>query len=279
MTKRAAFLSCLLAAALARAAAEPPLVQAKLFRVRGGLGNVFAKLAGGGEVKIAYFGGSITAAAGWRVKTLGWFRETWPGAKVKEIHAAIGGTGSDLGAFRCHKDVIAHKPDLVFIEFAVNDGGAKPDRIHQTIEGIVRQIWRANPRTDICFVYTYRIGYEKDLRRGLCPRAASADERIAAHYGIPSINVALRIVELERAGKLIFTVPRGQQGPGGKLVFSHDSCHPTGPGHDIYRDVIAATLTEFQKQSKPGPHTLPKPFAPDNWEDARLAAIQPAMLT
>ena len=49
-------------------------VAAKEIQARDGLGNVLAKLEAGREVKIAYLGGSITAAAGWRVQTLAWFQ-------------------------------------------------------------------------------------------------------------------------------------------------------------------------------------------------------------
>jgi lysophospholipase L1-like esterase len=97
-------------------------------------------------------GGSITAQAGWRPKTLAWFKKNFPSATFSEINAAIGGTGSDLGVFRLQHDVLDHKPDLLFVEFAVNDGGTEPSRIQQAMEGIVRQTWKANPKTDICFV-------------------------------------------------------------------------------------------------------------------------------
>ena len=108
------------------AAPEYAPVPAELLKARGGLDNVITKLTDGQEVRIAYFGGSITAANGWRPQTLEWFRQTWPQATVVEINAAIGGTGSDLGVFRCAQDVLAHDPDLIFVEFAVNDGGADP---------------------------------------------------------------------------------------------------------------------------------------------------------
>ena len=197
----------LLLATAPLAVAESPSfqpVKAELVRPRDGLGNVLAKLRGGQAVNIAYLGGSITAAAGWRVKTREWFSREFRGAEVHEINAAIGGTGSDLGVFRVRRDALQHNPDLLFVEFAVNDGGAAPQRIWQAMEGIVRQTWAANPRTDICFVYTYRVGYETDLQQGLCPNAASAMEMLADNYGIPSINVALKIVELQQAGKLVF---------------------------------------------------------------------------
>lgn len=155
---------------------------------RNGLPNFLAKVAAGDEVKVAYLGGSITAAPGWRVQSLEWLQERYPNAKFAEIHAAIGGTGSDLGVFRLERDVLRHKPDLLFVEFAVNDGGAPPERIHKAMEGIVRQTWAADPNTDICYVYTLTEKMLPDLQSGKMPRAASAMEQLADHYRIPSIH-------------------------------------------------------------------------------------------
>ena len=260
-------------------AGEPELVPPKLFCARGGLGNVLAKLKGDGAVNIAYFGGSITAMAGWRTKTLAWFQKTWPNAKIKEINAAIGGTGSDLGVFRCGQDVLLHKPDLVFVEFAVNDGGAAPDSICRTMEGIVRQIWRANAETDICFVYTIHKGFLPDYDKGFCNRSTSAHERVAEHYGIPSINMAMRIAEMNREGKLVFTVKKGETVPEGKIGFSGDECHPTDAGHGVFLQVILEAMKAIQAASKPGPHKLPEPLRADNWQNACLVPIEPSMLT
>jgi hypothetical protein len=104
------------------------------------LPNFLAKAkTAGAEVKVGYLGGSITAQQGWRVKTLAHFQKTWPQAKFSEINAAIGGTGSDLGVFRVKQDVLDQRPDLLFVEFAVNDGGAAPGQIQRCMEGIVRQ--------------------------------------------------------------------------------------------------------------------------------------------
>src|SRR5436189_4786807 len=104
---------------VSHAAASEELVTAVECRERGGLPNVLAKLKAGLEVRIAYLGGSITAQDGWRPKTLNWFRDHFAPARVIEINAAIGGTGSDLGVFRLQHDVLDQRPDLLFIEFAV----------------------------------------------------------------------------------------------------------------------------------------------------------------
>ncbi|WP_417747743.1 SGNH/GDSL hydrolase family protein [Rosistilla oblonga] len=265
--------------AIAADAPEYAPVAAELVRPRGGMGNVLEKLRAGEPVKIAYLGGSITAAAGWRVKTREWFSEQFPQAKVEEIHAAIGGTGSDLGVFRVGRDALQHNPDLMFVEFAVNDGGAAPEQIWKAMEGIVRQTWAANPRTDICFVYTFRTGYENDLGKGMCPRAASAMEMLADHYQIPSINVALKIVELQQAGKLIYK--SDQPTEEGIVRFSSDGVHPLDDGHQIYTDVIADAVEQIGKASTPGDHgtKLDKPFVEDHWQAAKMVPLTAAMLS
>lgn len=275
-------------AALAGQAAETAKpyapVSAQLFRSRDGLANTFARLKKGEDVRVAYFGGSITAQEGWRPKTLKWLRERYPQAHVTEINAAIGGTGSDLGVFRFQQDVLQYHPDLVFVEFSVNDGGASPEYIWRGMEGIVRQTWAADPSIDLCYVYTFRTGYETDLDRGLCPRAASSDEILADHYGIPSINMAMRIAELARDRKLIFTPKKDDAGrdlpvPEGTILFSTDGVHPLDAGHVVYTQVISDALTAMEREGKPGPHALKTPYIGDNWQAAKLVPLEPGMLT
>lgn len=261
-------------------AKDIPLVPAALHHERGGLGHFFGKLKAGKPVKIGYLGGSITAANGWRVKSREWFAKEFPQARIEEIHAAIGGTGSDLGVYRVERDALRHQPDLLFVEFAVNDGGAHPADIWRGMEGIVRQTWAKLPECDICFVYTFRVGYETDLRAGNCPRAASADEKLAEFYGIPSVNFALRVVEQETAGKLIFQAEADQPAPEGKVVFSHDGVHPIDAGHALYAEVLAEAVNAWDSDAKPVDHAakLAKTFVPDHWQAAKIAPVSSEML-
>lgn len=254
-------------------------------RPRDGLPNVLAKLDQGQAVRIGYLGGSITAQAGWRPKTLNWFRTEFPQAEVSEINAAIGGTGSDLGVFRLKQDVLDHAPDLLFVEFAVNDGGADPHRIHQAMEGIVRQTIRASPNTDICFVYTLVAGWTETLRDGKFPRAASAMEAVADHYGIPSIHLGLQVAILEGEGRLVFTGPQPKtdeekQALGDKILFSPDGVHPyPETGHELYLQAVVRGMRQIRGVGKPGPHASPEPFVKDNWEAARMVPLTQATLS
>lgn len=260
---------------------EYPLRDAVECLPRTGLPNFRAKIEANQLVKVAYLGGSITAAPGWRVQSREWFAQQFPQGKFEEINAAIGGTGSDLGVFRLQNDVLQHKPDLLFVEFAVNDSGASPEQIHKAMEGIVRQTWRADPKIDICFVYTLSEPMLTQLRAGKMPRSASAMEELADHYGIPSIHFGVKVVELEVAGKLTFKAPRpttpDESAP---MVFSTDGVHPhVDTGHRVYTDTIARSWPALRDASgPPAAHKLPEPLRADNWEQARQIAITPEML-
>ncbi len=193
-----------------------PLVAEEL-RVRDGLPNLFAKLKAGGPVRIAYLGGSITAAEGWRVKTTAWFKAQYPKAEIIEIDAAISGTGSDYGACRVASDVLEQKPDLVFMEHRVNGGGGFEAK---SVEGIVRQIWQANPHTDLCLIHTISEPMLKDLQAGRPPRFGNIMETIANTYGIPSIDLGVEIARREKAKTLI------PQGDGMELEVTIDQQPP-----------------------------------------------------
>lgn len=260
---------------------EPDRRAAIECRPRGGLPNLLARIESGQPISIAYLGGSITAAPGWRVQSREWFASTFPAARFQEINAAIGGTGSDLGVFRLQNDVLRHDPDLMFVEFAVNDGGAPPEQIHKAMEGIVRQTWRTHPRTDLCFVYTLSEPFLPDLRAGKMSRAASAMEDIADHYQIPSIHFGVKVVALETAGELVFKAPRPEKPATARpLVFSTDGVHPhVETGHTIYAETIARCWPDLRNASgAPANHDLEAPLRADNWEQARQVAITPAML-
>jgi lysophospholipase L1-like esterase len=172
-------------------------------RPRGGLPRFVAKAeTPGADVRVAYLGGSITAQAGWRPRSLALFQKTWPRARFSEINAAIGGT--DLGVFRLARDVLDHAPDLLFVEFAVNDGPASREQILRCMEGIVRQTWRARPACDVCFVYTITETLVGPLLEGKLPQAAAAMEEVADRYDVPSIHLGLEVARLAKEGKLVW---------------------------------------------------------------------------
>ena len=266
---------------------EFPLAEALEVRARGGLPNFFQKAqTTGAEVKIGYLGGSITAQKGWRVQTLAHFQKAYPQSTFAEINAAIGGTGSDLGVFRVQQDVLSKGPDLLFVEFAVNDGGADPQRIIRCMEGIVRQTWKANPKTDICFVYTLTESLSPAMLEGKLQRSASAMEKVADHYGIPSIALGMEVARLAKAGKLLWRAPlpktdADKAALGDKFVFAADGVHPhDSTGQVLYTEAIIRSLPALAiANNAPTAHVNGSALDPANWERATLVPITAAKLS
>ena len=220
-------------------------------------------------LRVAYFGGSITeggAENGWRGRTTTWLRETFPNAEVTEIQAAIGGTGSELGAYRCDRDVIAHRPDLTFIEFAVNDSGAKAENTQRNIEACVRKIMRANPQGEIMFVYTITKTIRDRLGEGKPYVSRDVDEGIASYYNWPSVDIGTPLAEaVARAG-------------GDWLKYTGDTVHPNAEGYafcaraaiDALADLLSGDVIDA-----PITYPLPIPMVDNVPESAHLYDAQP----
>jgi hypothetical protein len=250
-----------------------PVFKMQEFHQREGLPNLFYKIATQRQVRIGYIGGSITEAKdGWRDLTFSWFRLTFPQTAFYQINATIGGTGSNLGVFRMEHDMLEYKPDLLFVEFAVNDSEEPRESILRSMEGIVRKTWAAFPNTDICFIYTTAEKFCPDLMNGKPHPASQAMEEVAEYYGIPSIHVGMEIARLYAQGKLILSGDPAENAH--TIVFTKDHTHPLSEsGHPLYANIVVKYLDKMRKKAKQTKHTLPLPYVRDNWQAAQMIDI------
>lgn len=208
------------------------------FTIRDGLPNVAEKLAAGAPVTVAFLGGSITKGggdAGFSAAIPRWLQEQHPQSTVTAINAGINGTDSAFGAARTDRDLIAKKPDLVFVEFAVNDGTA--DRSGD-MERIVRKLWTADATCDVVFIYTVSEEHLAPWKTGELPKAAAAHERVAAFYGIPSVGLGVDLLTKLAEGATWKQLMR-------------DGCHPTAAGYAVYVAHICDALTSALATGKP----------------------------
>jgi len=261
---------------------NPDLAQISLpileCQVRNGLPSTAACLARSGDtLKIAYLGGSITQAEdGWRQQSVARITALFPRNPVTHINAGVGGTASDLGAFRLTHDVLRHRPNLIFIEFAVNDFKRNPVEVEQSIEGIVRQIRRSVPKADICLVYTVHLDSKPFVEKGEYSPTITAMEKVAAHYGIPSIHFGPAVCQLEREGKLVFK-GKPADAKSGKILFTEDGVHPLKEGHTVYAGVVARLFPTLLRRGA-SRRKLPLPLRANNWERAQAYPINPNAL-
>lgn len=245
------FLLVLAAAVVAaEPAAQPAEIPAVLRTVRGGLPNVAAKLAKGEAVTVVVLGGSITqggGADGYVAAVGNWLKEAYPASKTAVVNAGIGGTGSDFGAKRYDRDVLKHKPDLVLIEFAVNDGSSNAT-VH--MERMVHKTWLASPATDLAFFYTLHKAHLPSYQKGVLPTAAAWHDRVAEFYGIPTFSPAFAVVQKLESKEMAWE------------AFSRDACHPSKDGYAVFNQAFRQVLPEFLAAGKPGPHALGRSITP-----------------
>lgn len=231
--------------------------------VRNGLPYFFRRASQGKPLKIAYLGGSITRSnLMYRMQSSKFIQSMFPNAEMKGINAGVSGTDADLGACRLYEHVLKYKPDLLFIEFAVNGGFV------QGVEGIIRQTRKYNPEIDICLIYTVTSKQLKEYEIGQVPEGIQKLDIIARHYSIPSIHMAMEAAALAKSGKLV------EKGDAKLIthmtVFSQDGVHPSEEGGNLYASAIARSMLKMQKSRSTKQRDLPAALYAGNWEDAKM---------
>lgn len=211
-----------------------------------------------GDLYIAFLGGSITAGSGcswtniqykdgggsgyprWTSQiTKRYFQAKYPNKNVKEVNAGIPGTRSDFGLFRMKNQLIdkcgAEGPDVVFIEFAVNDkylSLTNPTAVKQRMEGLIRQLATLPKQPVIIFVYTAAMD-NTTTRFTPYLQSAQVHQQIADAYGIGSLNLCEYVaggVDIE-GNPIIWE-------SGNEDSWTGDLIHPNDKGYTGYADWI-----------------------------------------
>jgi acyl-CoA thioesterase-1 len=110
------------------------------------------KLAAGLQQRVVVYGTSLTASGSWPGQLKATLDATWPG-QTTLINRGSGGMASDWGITNLQAQVITATPDVVFIEFAVNDAVARLDislpEARANLEGMIDGIQAAYPQCEI----------------------------------------------------------------------------------------------------------------------------------
>lgn len=248
------------------------------FNQRQGLPNFFKKATAGDSVKVGFIGGSITEAVGWRNNIMNWFKARYKNNKIVQKSAAIGGTNSLYGVFRIEKDLFAlSKYDLIFIEFSVNDEPGTSADVEKSIEGLIRKIWKLNPSTDICMIYTVAASHFPAIDAGTMNLTATKHDSIASYYKIPSVFMGLDTRSAIKADTVSWYTPITDTKTGkdalGKYVFTADNTHPTAFGHNFYTNIISRSMVKMETVKSVFSHTIPTSIVPANYENAHMIPV------
>jgi sialidase-1 len=237
--------------------------------LRRGLPNALKAFQPGAKARVAFLGGSITQMKGWRDLVCEDLRARFPQTEFDFVAAGIGSLGSTPGAFRLERDVLSHGPvDLLVAESAVNDSSNGHTDVEQlrAVEGIVRHTLEANPLADVLLLYFVDPDKMADIRKGQRPAVIRNQEKVAAHYGLASLDLAEEVTERIAAGEFSW------EG-------DFKGLHPSPFGHEVYRRAIGRLLdaaVALDKAPHPGqgagPRTLPAPPDKAHYGKGRLVA-------
>lgn len=75
----------------------------------------------GEKLTIAYLGGSITEGKKYTTPFSNYVKSTFAAGGFTEVNAGLSGTSSVVGLVRSENNIVEKNPDIVFLEFSVND--------------------------------------------------------------------------------------------------------------------------------------------------------------
>ena len=235
-------------------------------------------------LRIAFLGGSITQQ-GQYTTPLKTYLNTILNATGRggityydNSKSGVGGTGSDLAIYRAEKDIIDFGPDIVFIDFAVNDGydsdasEAKRTARKKNMENLIRQFMEL-PHQPMVIMLDFTTKALGDNR----PVIDDAAE-LRTTYNIANVDVAQYIddnirTEENTEGTLVWTTadasPYSSENP---TVLTGDSIHPNSAGGNVYatyiNSVLSANPTNFFKKM----NTLVTPLYASSYRNTRMVS-------
>ena len=208
----------------------------------GRLEKVIEKIKQGEPVSIMAYGGSITEGAGAENFSYSYgeqfiyaLQAAYPNSSIHYHNSGLGGTPSTLGLMRYERDVtqvIGGNPDLVILEFAVNDYQEPTNG--RAYESLVRTILEKENQPAIILLFSV-FQSKWNLQ--------DSYRSIGTHYGLPMVSIKDAIATAYSSGHLT-----------DKEYFA-DIYHPTNYGHAIMADCLEELFIQVAKKETSQPLT------------------------
>lgn len=239
------------------------------------LKNLMKRAAKGESLVIGFLGGSITQGSlsstpktCYAYLVYEWWKKSFPNAAFSFVNGGIGGTTSHYGGARTWKDVLCYRPDIVTVDFSVNDDAN--EFFEETYEGMFRRLLAAP--SDPAVVVLNNVFYDTGKN------AQNYHNRIADHYGIPHVSIKDTVYPDVESGKIV------------RADITPDNLHPNDKGHRLVADEICKLLDSIKAEMEEetivgenieGKNTkteasvlLPAPLTENAYEHSRLIQIQ-----
>lgn len=193
------------------------------------LAAVMKKAEAGENVTVVYIGGSITQgtiAAGTKDGEVAekkcyadivsqWWEERFPDTEFRFVNAGIGGTDSYLGVHRLKDDVLSYDPDLVLVEFSVNDGDSQFYK--RSYDNLVRNLLTSENQPAVMLLF---------MAQSNGTSAQNSHVYIGYDYQLPMVSYGNVIKTMIADGRYT------------EEDLSGDGTHPSALGHAITGEII-----------------------------------------
>lgn len=215
----------------------------------------------GEEITIGFLGGSITQGSlstkpenCYAYRVFSWWKKEFRGARFHYVNGGIGGTSSHFGVSRAVTDVLMYQPDVVIVDFSVNDNA--DDFYQETYEGVIRKIltWNSSPAVILLNNVYYDTG----------ENAEEYHNAVGDWYQIPHVSIKDTLYKKMKDG--MYT----------REELTQDGLHPNDTGHGL----VAAEMIAFLEGVKNDMHereediSLPEPMTANAYEQARRLTIR-----
>jgi lysophospholipase L1-like esterase len=187
------------------------------------LKRIIEKAGRGESVTLGFIGGSITQGfissipeTCYAYLIYLWWRKRFPESLITYKNAGIGATDSHFAVARAEDDLLIYQPDVVFVEFSVNDGNTLFFR--ETYEGLIRRILAKENAPAV--VLLHNVFYETGTN------AQDQHSVIGRYYDLPCLSMKSLLYQAVAEGRL----PVSDITP--------DDLHPNDYGHKILAGMV-----------------------------------------
>ncbi|MCY4747314.1 GDSL-type esterase/lipase family protein [Pelomonas sp. UHG3] len=187
---------------------------------------VMKRVDAGEPVTLAVIGGSITTGyAAQPPRENGWaaLLARSLGPRVRLVNAGVSGTDSAAAAHRLQAQLLDAQPDLVIVEFGVNDQWLDPAVRGSSYEALLRRLLTAKRAPAVVVLGLTQQGNQ--------PRdATDLQLQLAAHYGLPALDFGR------------WMQARVDAGTDRWAALYDEPVHPNATGHQRIAQALAETL-------------------------------------
>lgn len=215
----------------------------------------------GEALTIGFIGGSITQGSlstkpenSYAYRVFSWWKSAFLKAEFHYVNAGIGGTTSHFGVSRLVQDLLMYQPDVVIVDFSVNDDAN--EFFQETFEGVIRKLlsWSSEPAVILLNNVFYDTGYS----------AEEYHNSLGDWYQIPHVSIKDTLYRKMKSGMYA------------REELTADGLHPNDKGHELVAGEIISFLEKVKAcmQEREEEFCIQKPVTLNAYENAKRLTIR-----